>query len=61
MTLKGSGGSKSDIRHLASSAKTLYELEGVIAIPALLEVHMCYFTFFCYSTLYPFHYKVKSL
>jgi hypothetical protein len=31
-------GVNSDIRHLASSAKTLYELEGVLASPALLEV-----------------------
>jgi hypothetical protein len=28
----------SDIRHLASPAKTLYELEGVLAIPALLGI-----------------------
>ena len=27
-----------DIRHLASAAKSLHELEGVLAIPALLEV-----------------------
>ena len=33
----GSSG-KSDIRHLATSAKTLHELEGVVAIPELLEV-----------------------
>lgn len=35
--LAGSG-INSDIRHLASSAKTLFELEGVLAVPALLEV-----------------------
>ena len=34
-------GVNSDIRHLASSAKTLYELEGVLASPALLEVLHC--------------------
>ena len=38
---------KSDIRHLASSAKTLYELECVIAIPALQEVRMCFVVACC--------------
>lgn len=27
-----------DIRHLSSSAKALYELEIILAVPALLEV-----------------------
>lgn len=38
VNMTGSSKINNDIRHLSSSAKALYELEVILAVPALLEV-----------------------